>query len=212
MRHFATVVFLSLMSFGVARTVAQDTKYPPVSEYLMPQDAEIALAKSAAPDNISGKATIKVLTASGFRVVHEGDNGFVCLVMRGFGAPTYTPMELRNLVFDAKLRAPICFDAQASQTVLPYYELRHKLGLEGKTPEEITKGIQAAYSTGALPKRDRVSFAYMWSADEPYPTTTSYPHRLRASTETKSTRARAITCAIIAAIFPGKRSNGATFT
>jgi len=75
-------------------------------------------------------------------------------------------MELRNLVFDAKLRAPICFDAQASQTVLPYYELRHKLGLEGKTPEEITKGIQAAYSTGALPKRDRVSFAYMWSADQ----------------------------------------------
>jgi hypothetical protein len=166
MRHFASAVFLSLMSFGVARTVAQDTKYPPVSEYLMPQDAEIALAKSAAPDNISGKATIKVLTASGFRIVHEGDNGFVCLVMRGFGAPTYTPMALRNLVFDAKLRAPICFDAQASQTVLPYYELRHKLGLEGKAPDEIAKGIQAAYSTGALPKRDRVSFAYMWSADQ----------------------------------------------
>ena len=166
MRHFASVVFLSLMSFGVVRTVAQDTKYPPVSEYLMPQDAEIALAKSAAPDNISGKATIKILTASGFRVVHEGDNGFVCLVMRGFGAPTFTPTDLRNLVYDSKLRAPICFDPQAAQTVVPFYELRHKLGLEGKTPEEITKAIQAAYSAGALPKRDRVSFAYMWSADQ----------------------------------------------
>ncbi len=160
MRHFATVVFLSLMSFGVARTVAQDTKYPPVSEYLMPQDAEIALAKSAAPDNISGKATIKVLTASGFRVVHEGDNGFVCLVMRGFGAPTYTPMELRNLVFDAKLRAPICFDAQASQTVLPYYELRHKLGLEGTSyPEPRFARRQNSSTTKTLQSRN-VSFEF----------------------------------------------------
>jgi len=76
----------------------------------MPQDAEIALAKSARPgQHLPAKATIKVLTASGFRVVHEGDNGFVCLVMRGFGAPTYTPMELRNLVFDAKLRAAHLF-------------------------------------------------------------------------------------------------------
>jgi len=166
MRHFASVVFLSLMGFGVPRTVAQDTKYPPVSEYLMPQDAEIALAKSAAPDNISGKATIKVLTASGFKIVHEGDNGFVCLVMRGFGAPTYTPMEFRNLVFDAKLRAPICFDPQAARTVVPYYELRHKLGLQGKTPDEIAKAVSDAYSTGVLPKRDKVSFAYMWSADQ----------------------------------------------
>lgn len=166
MRYLNFVVFLLLTSFAALGAPAQEMKYPPVGEYLMPQDAEIALAKSAAPDNISGKATIKVLTATGFKVVHEGDNGFVCLVMRGFGAPTYTPTELRNLVYDAKLRAPICFDAQAAQIVLPYYELRHKLGLEGKTPDEITKEIQTAYSTGALPKRDRTTFAYMWSADQ----------------------------------------------
>ena len=86
--------------------------------------------------------------------------------MRGFAAPTYTPAELRNLVYDAKLRAPICFNPQASQTVLPYYELHHKLALEGKTPDQITDTIQAAYAKGVLPKRDGVSFAYMWSADQ----------------------------------------------
>jgi hypothetical protein len=32
-----------------------------------------------------------VLTTSGFQVVREGDNGFVCLVMRGWAAPTFTP-------------------------------------------------------------------------------------------------------------------------
>jgi hypothetical protein len=50
--------------------------------------------------------------------------------------------------------------------VLPYYELRSKLGMEGKTPDQIVEGVQAAYAKGELPKRDGVSFAYMWSADQ----------------------------------------------
>jgi hypothetical protein len=86
--------------------------------------------------------------------------------MRGSAAPTFTPPQIRNLVYDAKLRAPICFNPQASATVMPYYELRNKLAMEGKTPNEITQGIQAAYSRGELPKRDGVRFAYMWSADQ----------------------------------------------
>jgi hypothetical protein len=49
----------------------------------MPRDTEVALARSAAPANISGPATIKVLTTSGYQVAHKGDNGFVCMVMRG---------------------------------------------------------------------------------------------------------------------------------
>ena len=74
---------------------SQAHKYPTIEEYLMPQPAEIALAKSAGPANISDRATIKVLKTSGFTVVHQGDNGFVCMVMRGFSAPTYTPVQFR---------------------------------------------------------------------------------------------------------------------
>jgi hypothetical protein len=133
---------------------------------MMARDAEIALAKSAAPDNISGHATIKVLTASGFQTVHDGDNGFVCMVMRGWSAPTYTPASFRDLVYDAKVRAPICFNPEASRTVMPYYELRTKLGMEGKTPDQIAEDLQAAYAKGELAKRENVSFAYMWSADQ----------------------------------------------
>src|SRR5262249_45798901 len=51
-------------------------------------------------------------------------------------------------------------------TVMPYYELRTKLGIASKTPDQIMEGIQAAYAKGELPKRDGVSFAYMWSADQ----------------------------------------------
>jgi hypothetical protein len=141
-------------------------QYPSLREYMMPRDAEIALAKSAAPANISDHATVKVLTASGYEVVHQGNNGFVCMVMRGWAAPTYTPTQFRNLVYDATVRAPICFDPAASRTVMPYYELRSKLGMEGKTPDQIAESVQAAYVTGKLPKRESVSFAYMWSADQ----------------------------------------------
>jgi hypothetical protein len=157
-----TRLFLMMAMLG-GQAVAQ---YPPLREYMMPRDAEIALAKSAAPANISDHATVKVLTASGYEVVHQGNNGFVCMVMRGWAAPTYTPTQFRNLVYDATVRAPICFDPAASRTVMPYYELRSKLGMEGKTPDQIAESVQAAYVTGKLPKRESVSFAYMWSADQ----------------------------------------------
>ncbi len=166
MRKIMTMLGLLLVGTQAASVRGQSAKYPPLSDYMMARDAEIALAKSAAPDNISGHATIKVLTASGFQAVHNGDNGFVCMVMRGWSAPTYTPAQFRDLVYDAKVRAPICFNPEASRTVLPYYELRSKLGMEGKTPDQIAEGVQAAYAKGELPKRDSVSFAYMWSAHQ----------------------------------------------
>ena len=153
-----------LMATQVA--AAQRPTYPPLSAYLMPRDAEIALVQSAAPADISARATIKVLTTSGYQVAREGQNGFVCVVLRGWAAPTYTPAEIRALVYDPTVRAPICFNPGAARTVLPYYELRSKLGMAGNTPDQIAGGVETAYSMGELPERDGVSFAYMWSADQ----------------------------------------------
>jgi hypothetical protein len=155
-----------LASFNAGAAWAQGPKYPPLSKYMMPPDAEIALARSAAPANISDRATIKVLTTSGYQVARDGDNGFVCMVMRAWAAPTYTPAQLRNLVYDATVRAPICFNQEASRTVVPYYDLRSRLGMEGKTPDQIAEAVHASYVKGELPKRDAVSFGYMWSADQ----------------------------------------------
>jgi hypothetical protein len=145
---------------------AQTKTYPSLDRYIMPRDAEVALAGSSAPPNVSSKATIKVLTKSGYEIVRQGGNGFVCMVLRGWSAPTYTPAPLRDLVYDPAVRAPICFDPTAARTVLPYYELRARLAMERKTPDQIGAGIEAAYARGELPKRDTVSFGYMWSADQ----------------------------------------------
>jgi hypothetical protein len=162
-----SLVFL-VATLDAAALLAQSAKYPPLSAYMMARDAEIALAKSAAPDYVSDHATIKVFTASGFQTAQEGDNGFVCMVMRGFtGAPTFTPVPVRDYInYDTKTRAPICLDPLAARTVLPYYALRKKLGLEVKTAEQIAEGVQAAYAKGEIPKRPGVCFAYMWSADQ----------------------------------------------
>jgi len=146
--------------------LAQTRAYPPIQAYLMPREAEVALVESAAPPHITARATIKVLSPSGYEVAREGRNGFVCVVMRGWSAPTYTPKQFRTFTYDASIRAPICFDPVASRTVLPYYELRTRLGMEGKTPDAIADGVAAAYVTGQLPKREAVSFAYMWSAEQ----------------------------------------------
>jgi len=166
MKQPKLVLVAMLMSLVASPAWAQGSQYPSLSEYMMLRDAEMALARSAAPATISGRATIKVLTPAGYQVAHDGDNGFVCVVMWGWSAPTYTPAPFRELVYDASVRAPICFDPGASRTVMPYYELRSRLGMEGKTPDQIAEGVQAAYVKGELPKRDGVSFAYMWSADQ----------------------------------------------
>lgn len=161
--RLAHLALLATLSAGAR---AQAPSYPPLRDYLMPRDSEVALARTAAPANISSRATIIVLTSTGFQRVHDGDNGFVCAVMRGWAAPTYTPAQFRNFVYDATIRAPICFDAAAAKGVLPYYELRSKLGMEGKNPAQIAGAVKAAYAAGKLPKRSAVSFAYMWSPEQ----------------------------------------------
>jgi len=63
---------LVLVFFLASQGIAQKAKiaYPsmaPLAQYLMPRDAEIALARSAAPKSISGDAEILILTKSGFQ-------------------------------------------------------------------------------------------------------------------------------------------------
>ena len=165
MKKLLPLLVLLLASLAAAAASAQSPKYPPLGEYMMDRQGEVALAKSAAPENVSGRASIKILTDAGYKIVAQGDNGFVCMVLRGWAAPTFSPIPLRDLVYDAKLRAPICFDPVAARTVLPYQELRAKLGMAGKSPDEIAAGVASAYVKGELPKIEAVAFAYMYSAD-----------------------------------------------
>jgi hypothetical protein len=160
------IVVSLLASLDAVAVWAQGPKYPPLSEYMMAPEAEVALARSAAPEKVSARASVKILTISGYKVAAQGDNGFVCIVMRGWAAATSATAADRNLVYYAKLRAPICFDPVASRTVLPLQELQARLGIEGKGPDQIAEDVQAAYAKGELPRMEPVAFGYMFSADQ----------------------------------------------
>jgi hypothetical protein len=166
MRMHALALLAALASLPAGLAGAQGSKYPPIDRYLMPLDAEVALARTAAPSSIAEHATIKVLTKTGFTVAQQGDNGNVCMVMRAFSAPTYTPAPFLDLVYDPTVRAPICFTAPAAKSAMPYYEMRTSLALAGKEPGQIAEALQAAYVKGALPHRDAATIAYMWSAHQ----------------------------------------------
>jgi hypothetical protein len=161
MKNFALVLTTVLLGMSFSTLISAETVNYDPSEYTMTRESEIALARSAAPDAISAHATIKVLTPSGYQEAVKGDNGFTCIVMRGWSV-SFT----RNPTYYGKARAPICYDQVASRTVLPYQEFCAKLGLEGKSVEEINREVAMAYALGEIPKMETTAFAYMWSADQ----------------------------------------------
>ena len=148
---------------GLALQVAAGSEQPyaPFSAYQMSQQSEIALARSAAPSSISTHATIEVLTPKGYEVASKGDSEFTCMVLRSWSAAP-SPDDTRY----APIRAPICFDSIAAKTVVPAEELKAKLGLAGKSPDQIAAEVALQYGLGKLPRMESVSFAYMWSASQ----------------------------------------------
>lgn len=133
----------------------------PLEQYLMPQEAEIALARSAAPASIADKATVMVLGPEGYTAAATGANGFLCLVERGWGAATDAPD-----FWNPKVRAPHCFNAAAAKSFLPIYLLKTKLVLAGKSRAEILEATEAAFARHQLPALSPGAMAYMMSQQQ----------------------------------------------
>jgi hypothetical protein len=152
-----TLSFLS--SVSGAQTVK--TAYPsmaPLAQYLIPRDAEIALARSSAPTSIAKDAEILVFTATGFQTAVKGTNGFVCLVARawsaGFGDPNF---------WDPKVRAPICYNAIAAESQVPETIKRTQAALAGSSASQIQEALKASIKSGELPVAKAGSLSYMLS-------------------------------------------------
>src|SRR6266436_7774783 len=96
-KMIALAFFALALALGTARhTQAQDAKTPypslaPLDEYLMGREAEITLARSAAPPSIAKDATVMVLGRYGYETAVEGTNGFVCAVGRSWDLSKNNP-------------------------------------------------------------------------------------------------------------------------
>jgi hypothetical protein len=158
-RH-RVAAFLLAVLFTSPRVGAQQAA--DLVKYLMPdRAAEIALARSAAPKNVSDSATVLVLTRKGFVEATRGTNGFTCLVQHSFDSPLGAPG-----FWNPAIRAPLCVNAAASRTVLRDIMKRSELIMAGVAPKEVIARTKAAYASHELLKPAPGAMAYMLSPQQ----------------------------------------------
>ena len=162
LRSFAMVVVLAL----AWQAQAQDAKVPypsmaSLEQYLMERDAEIALARSAAPESISQDAEVMVLGRHGYETVVKGKNDFVCMVWRSWAAGIDDPD-----FWNPKLRAPICFNPPAARFNLPITIKRTELILAGRSKAQMFEDMKAAFDKKELPPLESGAMCYMLSKQQ----------------------------------------------
>jgi hypothetical protein len=154
--------FALLVVLGTAhRAMAQDaattyTKMASVEQYLMAdRDAEIALARSAAPESISGDAEVLVLGRHGFETAVKGKNGFVCIVGRGWTSAADPDF------WNPKVRVPMCVNAPAARSYLLRVTRETEWGLAGRTQAQMNEAIAAAIAKKEVPPMESGAMCYM---------------------------------------------------
>jgi hypothetical protein len=140
------------------------TTYPSMAsldQYLMTdRNAEIALARTAAPKSISADASVVVLSRHGYETGAKGTNGFVCIVERAWMSPFNHP-EFWN----PKNRSPICYNPAAARSILPYTFKRTELVLAGLSNPQMLDRIKAAVANKELPTPEPGAMSYMLSKE-----------------------------------------------
>lgn len=160
-KNLALLVVLGM----VYQAMAQDatTRYPkmaPVDQYFMAdREAEIALARSAAPESIARDAEVLVLGRHGFETVVKGKNGFVCIVGRSWTSAADADF------LDPKVRVPMCVNAAAARSYLLRITRITDLILAGRTKAQMEETIAAAIETKELPPMEPGAMCYMMSKE-----------------------------------------------
>jgi hypothetical protein len=155
--NWMKVFMVGSLSIGLfsssAAIEAMAQELPKVYDASMPRDQQITLAESAAPAEVSSKATIYILGVKGYEKAREGTNGFSCFVSRHFVKPTETTIE------------PQCFDAEGSRTLLLVYLHGEELRSSGKSEAEIKADIADGYKEGRYKYPNKPGFLYMMSGE-----------------------------------------------
>ena len=167
MKSFALLVVLATAYLGAGnvvgakRAMAQDATRPypkmaPIDQYLMTdRDAEIALARSAAPESISHDAEVLVLGRHGFETAVKGKNGFVCIVGRSWTSAADADF------WDPNVRVPMCVNAAAARSYLLRITKIAELALAGRTLVQVNQAIAAAIAKKKLPPMESGAMCYM---------------------------------------------------
>lgn len=165
---FKTIA-LAAFALAACQALAQEAKAPypsmaPLDQYLIAdRNAEIALARSAAPAAISSDAEVLVLGRNGYETAVKGKNGFVCAVERGWMGPFDGQFAVN--FWNPKIRGPICFNPPAARSILPMTYKRTEMVLAGQSKAQIADGIKAFVKQG-LPPLEPGAMSYMMSKQQ----------------------------------------------
>jgi len=154
-------VFSAVLLCAASARAATYPAMEPVAQYMMNRSVEIALAKSAAPASISGKATVLVLTPHGYEAAVRGSNGFVCAVERSWMSNFDFPQ-----FWNPHMRGPLCYNPAAVRTILPYTIKRTELVLAGHSKAEMSAVIADCIAKHALPHLEAGALTYMMSKQQ----------------------------------------------
>jgi hypothetical protein len=162
-----SLIFALTAALAVA-SLAKDNKIPyptmaPVEQYLMDRNAEIGLARTAAPDSISREASVLVLGKHGYETAVPGKNGFVCVVERGWMGPFEG--EGSDIFWNPKIRGPICFNPPAARSILPLTFKRTEMVMAGESKAQMIEGIKT-FIKQELPPLEPGAMSYMMSKEQ----------------------------------------------
>jgi hypothetical protein len=131
----------------------------PLDQYLMERNAEITLARSAAPPSISTDADVLILGRHGYETASKGKNGFLCYVERAWHGDPDGPD-----FWDPRVRGPICLNPAAVRSVLPVTKRKTDLALGGATKEQVVSRISSSIEKKELPLPEVGAMCYMLSS------------------------------------------------
>jgi hypothetical protein len=132
----------------LAAAQSQSASRYPIPPRSLGEADEIALALSAAPDEVSGKADVFVLRGSELVRARAGTNGCACMVGRDLHEGSLYP---------------ICFDQEGARTSLQREMMEVTLRAKGRTEDEVQRDVAAAYASGKLRMPAKPAMAYMMS-------------------------------------------------
>ncbi|MGH9441640.1 MAG: hypothetical protein ACRD16_05155 [Thermoanaerobaculia bacterium] len=145
-----------------ARAQTTQNPYPsmaPIDQYLIAdRNAEVALARSAAPDSVAEHAEVLVLGRHGYETAVKGTNGFVCLVGRswalGFDKPEF---------WNPKIRSALCVNSVSARSVLPLHLARTEWVLAAVAIADMKAREDAEWASGKYKAPEPGAMSFMLS-------------------------------------------------
>jgi hypothetical protein len=129
---------------------AQAVSGPPGPRILLERDAEIRLARSAAPATVSAQARVWILENGRYVVADSGSGGVECYVSRSW------PLSLE----------PHCFDAEGAATIMRLEMRGVELAHAGVARDEAKRQLALALAAGEFRLPTRPAMSWMMSAQQ----------------------------------------------